>query len=80
MKKIIAALLVMFSLALVLAPPADAAEFDLVADGAGLLTDEEYWEAEQAHDVRRHFIGRLPCCVFRSQNRIRRLLSTCGKN
>ncbi|MDL2214253.1 TPM domain-containing protein [Clostridia bacterium OttesenSCG-928-O13] len=44
MKKMIAAFIAMLSLALLLALPASAAEFELVADWVGVLSDDEYWE------------------------------------
>ncbi|MDL2294508.1 TPM domain-containing protein [Ruminococcaceae bacterium OttesenSCG-928-D13] len=47
MKKIIATFIVMLSLSMLMALPASAAEFDLVADGAGVLSDEEYWELNE---------------------------------
>lgn len=44
MKKITALLAAFMLFSLAFALPAAAADFDLVADGAGLLSDEEYWE------------------------------------
>ena len=44
MKKMIAAFIAVLYLSLLLVLPASAAEFELVADWVGVLSDDEYWE------------------------------------
>lgn len=56
MKRIAALFLGILSLTLIMLLPVQAAEFDLVADGVGMLSDDEYFELnELAMDITEQF-------------------------
>ncbi|MDD2482516.1 MAG: TPM domain-containing protein, partial [Lutispora sp.] len=56
MKRIAALFLAILSLTLIMLLPVQAAEFDLVSDGVGMLTDDEYFELnELAMDITEQF-------------------------
>lgn len=56
MKRIAALFLAILSLTLIMLLPVQAAEFDLVADGVGMLSDDEYFELnELAMDITEQF-------------------------